>query len=1031
MTLKSPPSVREILWPLALGLLFFTALTIGAAFWVQERNIETQCYMSLDRVGKAYHNLITEHAGILASHLDSLEENPTLRQVFVNEDWNRLSNLAGPLVEKLGHRHQITHLYFISLDKTIILRAHLPHETGDKAEFAILKSAVLKKDFVWGIEIGKFGNLALRVVKPWRIGGLIKGYIMLGSNLGPILDLLKTSLGMEALLLIDKNQLNIDNWQKGHIKKAKNAEWDVLPAQLLAHATLKVDQQLFSQLKNLPSAPKEGIFPLYTKGKTYKASIIDLTDFSGKPVAQLIPLLDFAPLQKNNRKILYLLAITLCCLAAALFAFLQARVKGHDRLLKKTGQDLSREIKERGRAESQLMAHRDRLSVAVEERTRDLHLSNQKLKAQIIEKKHALEALQQSEARYRSIVENSHVGIGIIDDNYRVVYANDMTCRIFGRRARELFGMDLRHIIGSKEVVDRYQSRQQGFEEPNQYQIKIIRPNGEQREIEVIVSLIQGPGGKNWTITQMLDITDRQKVEKELRLSEEKHRNILSSIDEGYFELNLDGKIIFCNDSLARQLNIPKEQLIERRFQEFVDEKTSEIFGILSKDPGNFHQPVIISECEVKKKSEETKIFEISGSIIWDESEVPQGIRGVARDVTQRVKGQREKHKQQAQLNQARKMEAVGALASGVAHDFNNVLQAISAYVELLQTSHDLQSESKDTLAKMDQVIERAAQLVRHLLSFGREDEVETQRLDLNRIILQVADILRHTLPKMIEIETDLSQTPPIIQGEPSRLEQVLMNLGINAKDAMPEGGTLSFSTSLASLDETHQALNPKARPGDHIKLTVSDTGTGMDEMTKEHLFEPFFTTKKPGQGTGLGMATVYGIVNSLNGHIVFESALGKGTTFDIYFPVKKQKQADIPMKTPTPNMQATLSANETTILLVDDEEIILEVAKSLLKDFGYLVHTASNGEAALELIQKDPTAFDAIILDLNMPGIGGHKTLTEILKINPQAKVLIASGYASAEMTRQNLEAGAKAFLNKPFRMKTLTEKLRQVLAQ
>jgi PAS domain S-box-containing protein len=756
-----------------------------------------------------------------------------------------------------------------------------------------------------------------------------------------------------------------------------------------------------------------------------------LTSYNGQPIAQLIPLYSFADLQQENFNFLLLLAIALSCLAGALLVFLNSRLKGQNQIVKNFMRDLFRERKERARAENQLVTHRDRLSAAVEERTRDLHLSNQKLKTQIIEKKQAVSALKESEARYRSIVENSHIGIGIINDNYTLIYANEKTGQIFGRKTSDLFGMDIRHLIAFKEIMERYLNRQQGQKEPDHYQLTIFRPNGEQREIEIIARLVTSSDGKKWTITQMLDITERQKMEQELRLSEEKHRNILASIDEGYFELKPDGEIAFCNDSLARQLNTDKQDLIGKNFRNFVDDETAETLSTVFKNLKLINEPIIIGECIVNTGPEQSKVFEISGSVIRNDSRDPLGIRGVARDVTERIKGQRQRQKKEAQLNQAHKMEAVGALASGVAHDFNNVLQAISAYVELLQASSDLQKDSRDTLEKIDQVIERAAQLVRHLLSFGREDDLETKALDLNQMVLQVADILRHTLPKMVEIKTQLCPQPTIIQGEPSRLEQVIMNLGINAKDAMPDGGILTLATSLVFLDESHVALNPKAQIGNHIKLSVADTGTGMDEKTKEHLFEPFFTTKEPGQGTGLGMATVYGIVNSLGGHIVFESSPGKGATFDIYFPLMDQKTLDIPVIQQKPSQEPADASNEACILLVDDEEVILEVGKSLLEDFGYLVHTASSGETALELIKKDKTAFDAIILDLNMPGMGGHKTLTEILRINPQAKVLIASGYATDDMTQKNLAAGAAAFINKPFRMKTLLEKLNQILTQ
>ena len=385
-----------------------------------------------------------------------------------------------------------------------------------------------------------------------------------------------------------------------------------------------------------------------------------------------------------------------------------------------------------------------------------------------------------------------------------------------------------------------------------------------------------------------------------------------------------------------------------------------------------------------------------------------------------------ERKKLEAQLLQAQKMGAIGTLAGGIAHDFNNLLQAVSGYVQLVLLREMVDKEDQYYLQQVEKSVQRAAELIKQLLTFSRKVESRLRTLDLNGEVEKISKLLTRTLPKMIDIEIDLCSGLKKIEADPAHLEQMIMNLAVNARDAMPYGGKLVFRTALKTLDEELCKTCAGMTPGEYAVLTVKDTGEGIDEKTIEHIFEPFFTTKEVGKGTGLGLAMVYGIVKNHRGHITCSSTSGQGATFEIYLPAAEETAA--PCKTPSADDEEIRGGNET-ILLVDDDELILAIGRDILEPVGYRIITASNGEDAMEkyLAQKDE--IHLIALDLGMPGMGGYRCLEQILKIDPGAKVIIASGYNDLEKKEELLRAGARAFLGKPYRYRELIKMVRNVL--
>jgi len=377
------------------------------------------------------------------------------------------------------------------------------------------------------------------------------------------------------------------------------------------------------------------------------------------------------------------------------------------------------------------------------------------------------------------------------------------------------------------------------------------------------------------------------------------------------------------------------------------------------------------------------------------------------------------------QLIQTQKMEALANLVAGIAHDFKNLLQSILGYTQIAIWNKKEDDPDYETFMKIQNIIEKGGELTQQLLTFGLKAESRFAPQDINRKITEIKGLLLRTMPKMIDIELRLSNDIKTMNGDSSQIEQVLVNLSLNAKDAMPDGGKLVFETEkIVSRNNTFlSSLN--APHGEYVLLSVSDTGCGISKNTLKYLFEPFFTTKENGKGSGLGLFMVYEIIKNHEGFIDCLSKLGEGTTFRIYFPILNVDTA----RSHNTELDITfeLVGGKETILLVDDEADILMAGKKLLEKYGYMVNTARDGEEAIHIYSQNPT--DLVILDVGMPGMGGSRCMKELLSFDRKAKVLISSGYSSYHHVKEALELGAKNFLAKPYNIDQLLQMVRMVL--
>jgi len=379
----------------------------------------------------------------------------------------------------------------------------------------------------------------------------------------------------------------------------------------------------------------------------------------------------------------------------------------------------------------------------------------------------------------------------------------------------------------------------------------------------------------------------------------------------------------------------------------------------------------------------------------------------------------------EARLIQAQKMEVVGQLAGGVAHDFNNLLGVIQGYGELLMRRLAGDDASKSRLTHILQAASRGAALTRQLLAFSRQQPLETKPVDLNSVVTGMDPMLRRLISENIQIDTVLDEGLHRVEADPTQVEQVLMNLAVNARDAMGAGGRLTIETCNVDLDESYLAAPPDAKPGPYVMLAVSDTGHGMDAETLSHVFEPFYTTKEQGKGTGLGLATVYGIVRQSGGHVAVYSEPGRGTTFKVYLP--RTEKVGAPATVPAvPNVRRSGSE---TVALVEDEPSLRAVIHDLLREGGYTVIDGASAEASLAAAEAHPGPVHLVLTDLVMPRTSGLEAAARIRRAHPGARVLYMSGYANAAAGHQGGLPESHAFIQKPFSLDALLRKVRDVL--
>ena len=517
-------------------------------------------------------------------------------------------------------------------------------------------------------------------------------------------------------------------------------------------------------------------------------------------------------------------------------------------------------------------------------------------------------------------------------------------------------------------------------------------------------------------------VNKRKAADDALRESQEKYRTILESIEEGCFETDIDGNLTFFSNPFLKTLGYSRDELRGRNTSRYTSPDTAEKMNRITERLKETGKPENVADYDVIRKDGSNVSLELSVSLLKDQDGLPMGYRGILRDVSERKKTEEEKHKLETQLQQAQKMESIGTLAGGIAHDFNNILMGIQGNASLMLLKIDSEHPNHEKIKNIEKYVQNGTALTKQLLGFARRGKYLLKATDLNEIIDKSSSLFART-KKEIRIHTDLYEDLWTAEVDRGQIDQVLLNLYVNAWQAMSNGGDLYLQTENVILDRSY--IKPyTVEPGRYAKISVSDTGVGIDKETQERIFEPFFTTKEMGRGTGLGLASVYGIIKSHGGYINVYSEKERGTVFTIYLPASAKEVLRDEEGSP-----AMLVKGTGTILLIDDEKMILEVGLELLEELGYTVLSAMSGQEAIDVFQKDQDNIDLVIMDMIMPGMGGGETFDRLKEINPEVKVLLSSGYSINGQATKIIRRGCDGFIQKPFNMNQLAEKIQKIL--
>ncbi len=631
----------------------------------------------------------------------------------------------------------------------------------------------------------------------------------------------------------------------------------------------------------------------------------------------------------------------------------------------------------------------------------------------ITDRKRDEQKLQESERKYRTLVENAAEAIFIAQDD-RLKFINDEAVKIIGYSKEEVTSRPFINFIHPDDralVLSRYIERQKGSKVPSRYAFRIIDSFGGTLWVE-LNAVVTEWGGKPAVLNFVNDITTRKRAEEEL----ERARDFIQNVEDACFELDLEGNLIFCNEAFLNAMGYTYNELmaLSPLDRHPTREEARRVFKIYNKV---FRTGIPAESVEYQnlRKDGVIRFSEVSISLIRDKSGSPTGFRCIGRNITARRRQEEERRQLEERLQRAEKMEALGTLAGGVAHDLNNVMGIVLGYAELLLLSVKKASPLWPNLHNIAEAGQRAAAIVQDLLTLTRRGVSNRQVLNLNKIVSDSQNAPEFkklcTYHPAVEIETQLESDLLNISGSPVHLSKTLFNLISNGSEAMPNGGKVTIRTANQYLDRPVQGYD-QIREGDYVVLTVSDTGEGISPSDLKRIFEPFYTKKMMGRsGTGLGLAVVWGTIKDHNGYINVQSEKGRGSSFSLFFPVTREELT--PENVPT-SISEYMGRGES-ILVVDDVKGQRDLAASILRKLNYRVACVSSGEEAFTYLKEHPA--DLIVLDMIMdPGMDGLDTYTQILELYPKQKAIIVSGFSESERVRAAQDLGAGAYIRKPY---------------
>ena len=654
----------------------------------------------------------------------------------------------------------------------------------------------------------------------------------------------------------------------------------------------------------------------------------------------------------------------------------------------------------------------------------------------ITESREYEQALQESEEKYRELFNNSLMGIDIHNADGSIYSVNKKAEEVFGLSEDELKKKDLSFWKGKLINPDGKSMT------PTDFPISVVAESKKPAEGNIIGLKMSENNEPSWffhsarpvfdtngeieqVVTSFVDITEKKKAEDALRESERKYSSVVENSKEGII-IHTQGVIRYANRACIVMTGYLEGEIVGKNIMEFVAPEYREKVQKNFTDRMAGRKTPDMYEISIKKKDGSDLPLEISVSLLDYEGEISALV--FLRDLSERRKAENEKARLQKQLLQSQKMEAVGNLAGGVAHDFNNLLTVIKGHVDLGLMNIEKDNPLHEDMQEIRNAADRAKDLTRQLLLYSRREHMDFEKCDINDIITSLLKMIKRLIGEDISIMTNLDPDLWTASVDRGNIEQVIMNLAVNSRDAMPDGGELRITCKNMVIDKSYVDEFPYAETGNYIRVSVEDTGCGMDEKTCSRIFEPFFTTKNMGEkkGTGLGMSVVYGIIKSHSGWINVISEKGKGTAFEIYLPAKKDR---LEKEKREETSITDLRAEGCRILLVEDEETVKTTVARMLEQVGYTVVTAETATRAEELFKEEKGNFDLLFTDTILPDRSGLELISTIRKEEPDLKVLLGSGYTGDRVRRDVIKDHKYPFLQKPYEMGEMLETIKKII--
>ncbi|MFH1020092.1 MAG: PAS domain S-box protein, partial [Pseudomonadota bacterium] len=954
---------RPLVFPLALALVLSLAASLYGMRWVQQQNTNQRLYDETLQGQQLFRSLLDAEVKQLQMRIEILQADQALQKAFLARDPFRLQAALSHLGPKVAGASSMGLLFF-DAERNLVFSADNPATSGEVLERQMLSPAFLTQRLAHGLELDRDGRFLLRVVVPWGVAGGGAGYVEMSQEIGFFAPRLKESLGYEIFITANKTWIDRKQWEAaGH----SAGSWQELArCVVLARTVPTLPGEVCAAL--MAGAPQVGVKTFdFTEGERhFRGGIIELLDPERNKIGALVMLQDVTgEVVSLWAMALYLGGVGLG-VVILLFLFFYFYIARLDRRLATNHENLRDVIASKDVALSQ---------------------TSTQLQQDIARREKAERDFQRVCRQNQLILDAVGEGIFGLDSQGNHTFVNPQAARMLGYAPEELAGQPS-HAIW-------HHSRQDGTHFPDLecqiYQTLrdgkvhhleddfFWRKDGTGFPVEYTSTPIKEEGQLAGAVVSFKDISDKKKTLRDLIASENRYRTMSGIAQDAIILMDDRGRIAYWNPAAVRIFGYTEGEALGRDLHELVmpARLAPELKKGLAKfwDSGEGKGIGQLMEMSALRKGGTEFPVELALSALRQEE--GWWAVGIVRDISERVRERTEREDLQAQLRHSQKMEAIGTLAGGIAHDFNNILAAIMGYTELAMLEVG-EGSLRATLAEVRRASGRAKDLVAHILAFSRQGEMVKAPVHVAPIIKETLKMLRASLPATIEIRQTMGQDIGKILADPTQIHQVLMNLCTNASYAMREtGGVLEVALDQKYVEEEPFLRTFALEPGNYLRLTVRDTGQGIAPIILDKIFDPFFTTKNRGEGTGLGLSVVHGIVISHGGGIEVQSVQGEGTIFSLYFPV---------LESVTETVEAVVAdappAGKERVLFVDDESPLIELGERILVYLGYQVTTRTSSIEALELFRSQPDNFDLVVTDYTMPNMTGGELAKHILAI-------------------------------------------------